>query len=349
MKKKTIWLIIAATVTLLAACTQADTTETPTLTSEPDTISTSVALTVESELMSIKGSVQTATQPAPINIQSPVTVTSLPTSTPQPSPTFIAIFEEHLEFVADLTIPDGTVIQPGEAFTKSWRIRNIGRNTWTTEYTFVFINGNRMQGEATKLPKEIVPGEIIDIAIVLIAPQDPGTYSGFWMLSNEDDEIFGGGEVADQAIFVEIDVLDPASSPVSTTEGVPAATAIATTESTPEATTTPTPGGVANVTLSVDNSTFTGICPHNFNFSAEITINGPATVEFQLEATTDDPAFVFTLEGSSTFSSQQVGVQTIVIPYTLNIETSVTAQAMLHVLAPIDVTSNIINFTVTCE
>src|ERR1700704_1212338 len=33
-------------------------------------------------------------------------------------------------FVSDVTIADGTVMKPGQSFTKTWRISNSGSTTW---------------------------------------------------------------------------------------------------------------------------------------------------------------------------------------------------------------------------
>src|SRR5512143_426233 len=48
------------------------------------------------------------------------------------------------QFVADVTIPDGTQIQPGATFTKTWRLKNIGYCTWTTAYSMVYDSGTQM-------------------------------------------------------------------------------------------------------------------------------------------------------------------------------------------------------------
>ncbi|HET6846235.1 MAG TPA: NBR1-Ig-like domain-containing protein, partial [Anaerolineales bacterium] len=49
-------------------------------------------------------------------------------------------------FVRDVSIPDGTTVQPGADFTKTWRLSNVGTCTWTTAYALVFVTGDRMHG-----------------------------------------------------------------------------------------------------------------------------------------------------------------------------------------------------------
>jgi hypothetical protein len=36
----------------------------------------------------------------------------------------------NMAYVADVTIPDGTVMTPGNAFSKTWRVRNSGTCKW---------------------------------------------------------------------------------------------------------------------------------------------------------------------------------------------------------------------------
>ena len=50
------------------------------------------------------------------------------------------------QFVADVTVPDGTTFAANQTFTKTWRLKNIGFCTWTTSYALVFDSGNSMGG-----------------------------------------------------------------------------------------------------------------------------------------------------------------------------------------------------------
>jgi len=96
------------------------------------------------------------------------------------------------EFVADVTIPDDTVIGTGESFTKTWRLRNSGTSTWTLDYKLVFSHGDDLGSPAqTNLPIQVPPGETIDIFVDLIAPDQPGEFVSHWMLMNTSGELFG--------------------------------------------------------------------------------------------------------------------------------------------------------------
>jgi hypothetical protein len=158
------------------------------------------------------GDQATATSIAPIATATPQpTATSMPTATP--TPTEIPLPCNRAEFVRDVTIVDGTEFLPGTEFTKIWRLKNTGSCTWTTNYSLVFVNGDRMDGSNTGLPGSVQPGESINIGVDLVAPDESGTYKGNWMLSNGETR-FGIGNNADKAFWVEIEVVQPTSGVV---------------------------------------------------------------------------------------------------------------------------------------
>jgi hypothetical protein len=45
-------------------------------------------------------------------------------------------------FEADITIPDGSTLPPGENFQKVWAMRNTGSCAWDEGYSFVYIGGS---------------------------------------------------------------------------------------------------------------------------------------------------------------------------------------------------------------
>jgi len=115
------------------------------------------------------------------------------------------------QFVADVTVPDGTVFAAGTAFTKTWRIRNVGNCTWTTSYKLVFSYGSQMGGPATvNMPTTVLPGQTVDLTVNLTAPSTAGTYQGDWMLQNASGVNFGIGTYANKSFWVKIVV--PGSS-----------------------------------------------------------------------------------------------------------------------------------------
>ena len=147
---------------------------------------TAAALTVEANL----------TQAA---VQNPPTVAVIPTSTIAPPTVTLAVASatsnapvatatqncDDADFVTDVTIPDGTVLDPNESFTKTWRLKNSGTCSWTPSYAVVFNNGDSMSGPATQaLVGNVNPGQTMDISVNLKAPGSSGDYTGYWKLRN---------------------------------------------------------------------------------------------------------------------------------------------------------------------
>lgn len=117
-----------------------------------------------------------------------------------------------VQFVADVTIPDGLPVDPGIALSKTWRLKNIGTCWWTTGYKLVFVGGEQMGGvSAVNLPKGVAPGQTIDLTLGLTAPLTPGLYTGYWELQNPTGGLFGIGQTANKPFFVEIEVVSKAA------------------------------------------------------------------------------------------------------------------------------------------
>jgi hypothetical protein len=136
--------------------------------------------------------------------------TSSPTTTPTLQLTATATItaedcENIVSFVRDVTIPDDTVLLTEETFIKTWRLRNDGTCTWTGDYQVIFESGDLMNAPtSSKLPTNVKPNDEIDISISLTAPSTPGTYRGYWMLSNASGEKFGLGTKGDKPFYVQI-------------------------------------------------------------------------------------------------------------------------------------------------
>ena len=176
----------------------------PTPSNEMDSLFTQAALTVQA----MQTQEPTATIP-PVSLTataSPTLELPSPTSTPTQSPPPTAISHcDWVAFVKDVTIPDGTVIERDKTFTKTWRLKNRGTCTWTTSYSLVFRDGSLMDGPINmSLPHNVNPGESVDISVSLKAPHKLGSYRGYWMLRNSAGVLFGFGDSANKAFFVDI-------------------------------------------------------------------------------------------------------------------------------------------------
>jgi hypothetical protein len=236
---------------------------------------------------------------------------------------------DRLEFVADVTVPDGTVFAAGERFTKTWRLRNSGTSTWTTSYALVYISGEQMGGAApTSLPAQVPPGQTVDLNVQLTAPSAAGNYVGYWMLRNAAGTNFGLGPSANGAFYVQINV---STSAATSTTGP-----------------SPTPGSegdetVTSATLSVDEADVEAACPYTYTFNAAFTLSRAATVTYQLEVEAGIP---LNLPGPTTAS---LNAGTSQVTYTLEFTDSVSGTAVLHISSPEDVRSDPLSFSLTCE
>lgn len=124
------------------------------------------------------------------------------------------------EFITDLSIPDGTRLRPGESFTKSWRLKNIGTCTWTPDYAVVFESGSGMGASpSVRIPQPVGPGATVDISINMTAPTTPGRMRGNWKLQTAAGERFGLGSSGQDTFYVEIEVV--AATPVIRTATQP--------------------------------------------------------------------------------------------------------------------------------
>ena len=121
-----------------------------------------------------------------------------------------------VQFVADVTVPDGAKYAPGTAFKKTWRLKNIGTCTWTTSYSLVFDSGEQMGAPASiKFPSEVKPGQTIDINVDMKAPASAGHYIGYWKFKNASGVLFGIGSNANKSWWVEINVTGGTTTGVS--------------------------------------------------------------------------------------------------------------------------------------
>lgn len=175
-----------------------------------DLIATYAAQTVQAQLTEVSKPPATSAATTTIATASPsggATATPQGTTTPgstsEPSSTC-----NLARFVEDVTIPDDTQFIPGSAFTKTWRLRNAGTCSWTSQYSIFFFRGDQMNApdSAPLTVQVIAPGETVDVSVNMVAPNTGGNYRGEWKLRAPNGETFGIGNNANP-IWVEIQVV----------------------------------------------------------------------------------------------------------------------------------------------
>ena len=176
-----------------------------------------------------KGSGSPTVTPEPPITGTPPTAT--PSQTPPPVTQTVAPSScDKVQFVADVNFPDGSVLQPGAQFTKTWRLKNVGSCAWSTDYQLVFFSGEKLGASSSaKFPKSVAVGETVDISINMTAPTSAGSYRGYWMFKNADGALFGIGAQANKPWWVDIKVtggptVTPGSPTATATQGGPTVT-----------------------------------------------------------------------------------------------------------------------------
>lgn len=229
---KTIRLVLTSSfllmLVLLSAC-NLPVNQAPTQDS-PNAVFTAAAQTVEAQLTqnallvpaSATSALAAATlpplptiaalDPLPVNTPLPApqaTTQPPPDGTVSPTPLCDAA-----QFVADVTVPDGTKYAPGETFVKTWRLKNTGACTWDSTYSLVFDSGDAMGGPGSlALTGTVTPGQQVDLSVTLKAPAAVDTYRGYWRLRNAAGAFLPvTGGYGNKSFYVEIQVKQGAAS-----------------------------------------------------------------------------------------------------------------------------------------
>ena len=128
----------------------------------------------------------------------------------QPTSEAEGLCSDKLTFVTDVTIPDETVIAPETEFDKTWRLKNSGTCTWTTDYQLIHVGGDLLDAvsDAFPLPEAVAPGETIELTIRMVSPATPGTYQSDWKLQNAQGTVFGLELRRTTPIWVKIEVAE---------------------------------------------------------------------------------------------------------------------------------------------
>jgi uncharacterized protein YkwD len=179
------------------------------------------------------------------------TLTNIPPETAAATPTDQAACTNQADFIADVTIPDNTVLKKGEPFTKTWRIRNTGTCTWNQRFLLVYLKGDQMSAPGSTELDETLPGANIDISVKMAAPENDGNFQGVYQFQDEYGKRFA---MKDGNLWVRIIVGSGTPAPVIPTVVAPGQTPVATPVSSP--TNSPTMAGVSGMCKYTENPDF---------------------------------------------------------------------------------------------
>jgi hypothetical protein len=188
-------LIVAGVITLIYSFSsgQADAV------TEVNAVYTNAAATVAAQQLTLLAA-SPSTTPTPV-----VSATPTATITPLVSPTLSGLVGtfptatsggvatcDNSVYLSDVTIPDNTVVNPGQAFTKTWKVSNTGTCTWSATYQIILIAGDALGGKSTPIGAVVAPGQSLDVSVAMVAPtNNSGTIQGTWRLQNDKSQPFG--------------------------------------------------------------------------------------------------------------------------------------------------------------
>jgi DNA-binding CsgD family transcriptional regulator len=127
--------------------------------------------------------------------------------------------EDIAHFVSE-NYPDDSRLEPGTTFTKTWKLENKGKATWTTGYTLTLtdsfhpLGSNLSEPYQVSLPKEVKPGDSVEISTDFTVPDADGIYEVHYRLRNPAGQsVFGdGGEVWIKILVGDVQVAGGSSS-----------------------------------------------------------------------------------------------------------------------------------------
>ena len=106
-------------------------------------------------------------------------------------PTPTPLCSNGLWFLRDVTIPDGTLVDPGEKLDKRWAVQNNGSCNWDERYRVKLIAG---PGMGVPVQQALIPalsGTEVVIRMIFIAPDEVGNYRSAWQAYDPQDNPFG--------------------------------------------------------------------------------------------------------------------------------------------------------------
>lgn len=219
---KQIWAIYAAVMILISttACSP-DSFATAAPTRQPMPATTSLSSTTGAAAINTpKSEASTAVALSPGENEKP-TATRGPTPVTGPSPTAMKSPSKPAATTAerpcdlampgsplDVSVPDDTVYEANQPFTKTWRLVNAGTCPWDRNYAAVYFSGDLLSAaRVVLLNTSVEPGQSVDISVDMIAPEHGGSFQGNWKIKSTSGELFGIGPGGKYPFWVRIKVI----------------------------------------------------------------------------------------------------------------------------------------------
>jgi hypothetical protein len=194
IKKKLLVISLIMTISILGASCGPRVEPTPTV--DPQAIMTEVAQTISAELtqVALLTPSPTATMP-PTATPQPLPTQALPSAPTSPSgqfPTLPAASPDNATWIADVTVPDDTLLAKNAKFTKTWKVENSGTTTWNNNYALIYIDGTPVpENTVISIVSEVKSKVQVELSVVMQAPATDGTYTVWFKMMNDKGQLFG--------------------------------------------------------------------------------------------------------------------------------------------------------------
>ncbi len=139
------------------------------------------------------------------------TLRSAPTRRPTLSPVPCV---NNAKFIEDLTIPDGSAVDPGSEIDKRWSVQNTGTCDWGQDYRLLRLDDSELGGAEEMALYPARAGSVAVLRVEVRAPNLPGTYQARWQARAPNGELFG--DVVYVLVVVETAISTPTVGLTST-------------------------------------------------------------------------------------------------------------------------------------
>ena len=106
-------------------------------------------------------------------------------------PLTTATCADNLTYLEDLSLPEGTVVQPGASLDKRWLVKNSGTCNWDERYRLKLVSGAELNASIDQALYPARSGAKATIQIVFTAAYTPGTYQNAWQAFDPQGQPFG--------------------------------------------------------------------------------------------------------------------------------------------------------------
>lgn len=146
--------------------------------------------------------------PLPVVARAPLPTAIATTAQSAPITSSTACLNDAI-FLDDLTIPDQTIVDPGENLDKRWSVQNSGSCDWGSGYRLLHVSNDafRTTDEIALFPASA--GSLAVWQIQLGAPSEPGEHISIWQARSPEGLLFG------EQVYLWVVVATPTPAPTS--------------------------------------------------------------------------------------------------------------------------------------